>query len=101
MQSFLVRYAFPCDRCNRCRFSSQPHRDNPRGLEPLLDDGIIDAVIHPLKSGKEASVYFVAMGNAVRCAKVYKDANRRGFHKLATYQGCGARTVASMRALAP
>jgi RIO kinase 1 len=58
----------------------------PRGLDPLLDDGIIDAVIRPLKSGKEASVYLVQMGSAVRCAKVYKDATRRGFHKLAEYQ---------------
>jgi RIO kinase 1 len=58
----------------------------PRGLEKLLEDGIIDSVIRPLKSGKEASVYLVAMGDAVRCAKVYKEANRRGFHKLAEYQ---------------
>lgn len=58
----------------------------PRGLDHLLDDGIIDFVIRPLKSGKEASVYLVQMGNVVRCAKVYKDATRRGFHKLAEYQ---------------
>ena len=58
----------------------------PRGLEQLLEDGIIDSVIRPLKSGKEASVYLVAMGSSVRCAKVYKEAQRRGFHKLAEYQ---------------
>jgi len=58
----------------------------PRGLEPLIEDGIIDAVIRPLKSGKEASVYLVACGSAVRCAKVYKEAEKRGFHKLAEYQ---------------
>lgn len=58
----------------------------PRGLESLLEDGIIDAVIRPLKSGKEASVYLVAMGREVRCAKVYKDATQRGFHRLAEYQ---------------
>ena len=58
----------------------------PRGLEPLIDDGIIDEVVRPLKSGKEASVYLVACGDALRCAKVYKDANHRGFQKLAQYQ---------------
>jgi len=58
----------------------------PRGLQPLIDDGIIDEVVRPLKSGKEAAVFLVASGNALRCAKVYKDANHRGFQKLAQYQ---------------
>jgi RIO kinase 1 len=72
----------------------------PRGLEPLLDDGIIDAVIRPLKSGKEASVYLVAMGDVVRCAKVYKEANHRGFHKLAEYQeGRRSRRTRDARAM--
>ena len=31
-----------------------------------------------LKSGKEASVYVVACGADIRCAKVYKDAEHRG-----------------------
>lgn len=72
----------------------------PRGLEQLLEDGIIDSVIRPLKSGKEASVYLVAMGSAVRCAKVYKEANRRGFHKLAEYQeGRRSRSSRDARAM--
>lgn len=58
----------------------------PRGLQPLIDEGVIDEVVRPLKSGKEASVYLVACGSALRCAKVYKDANHRGFQKLAQYQ---------------
>ncbi len=58
----------------------------PKGLVPLIDDGIVDSVIRQLKSGKEASVYLVACGSDVRCAKVYKEAERRGFHKLAQYQ---------------
>lgn len=58
----------------------------PRGLEPLIQEGVIDAVVRPLKSGKEASVYLVACGAVQRCAKVYKDANHRGFQKLAQYQ---------------
>jgi RIO kinase 1 len=43
-------------------------------------------VIRRLRSGKEATVFIVACGDAIRCAKVYKDANQRGFHRLAEYQ---------------
>jgi RIO kinase 1 len=58
----------------------------PKGLQPLIDDGIIDRVVLRLKSGKEASVYLVESGGEIRCAKVYKEAEQRGFHKLAHYQ---------------
>src|SRR5688500_829066 len=58
----------------------------PAQLQPLIEDGIIDAVIRRLRSGKEASVFLVSCGGEVRCAKVYKEANHRGFHKLAAYQ---------------
>ena len=58
----------------------------PRGLQPLIEDGIVDAVLGQLKSGKEASVFLVACGSHVRCAKVYKDAQHRGFHRLAEYR---------------
>jgi RIO kinase 1 len=58
----------------------------PKGLQPLIDDGMVDTVVRSLKSGKEASVYIVACGNQLRCAKVYKEAEHRGFHKLAQYQ---------------
>jgi RIO kinase 1 len=58
----------------------------PKGLQPLIDDGMVDTVVRSLKSGKEASVYIVACGGQLRCAKVYKEAERRGFHKLAQYQ---------------
>ena len=58
----------------------------PKGLQALIDDGRIDRVLRQLKSGKEASVFVVACGDQVRCAKVYKDAEHRGFHKLAAYQ---------------
>lgn len=73
----------------------------PRGLEPLIEDGIIESVIRPLKSGKEASVYVVDCGNGViRCAKVYKEAEKRGFHKLAEYQeGRRARGSRDQRAM--
>ena len=58
----------------------------PKGLQPLIDDGMVDTVVRSLKSGKEASVYIVDCGGQLRCAKVYKEAERRGFHKLAQYQ---------------
>lgn len=58
----------------------------PKSLEPLVRDGLIDEVIRPLKSGKEAAVYVVLSEGEVRCAKVYKDVNKRGFHKQAQYQ---------------
>lgn len=66
-----------------------------------MDDGIIDAVVRQLKSGKEASVFLVACGSEIRCAKVYKDAEKRGFHKLAEYQeGRRARGSRDARAMA-
>ncbi len=58
----------------------------PKSLEALIADGFIDEVIHPLKSGKEAAVYVVLSEGEIRCAKVYKAANKRGFHKQALYQ---------------
>ena len=58
----------------------------PKSLEPLVRDGLIDEVIRPLKSGKEAAVYVVLAEGAIRCAKVYKEANKRGFHSQALYR---------------
>ena len=58
----------------------------PSGLQPLIDDGVIDAVMRPLKSGKEAAVYVVRAGNEVRCAKVYKDMAQRSFQQRVQYQ---------------
>jgi len=58
----------------------------PAGLQALIDDGVIDEVLRPLKSGKEASVYVVRSCNEVRCAKVYKDMAQRSFQQRAQYQ---------------
>jgi RIO kinase 1 len=58
----------------------------PAGLQPLIEDGIIDEVIRALKSGKEASVYLVRCGTEIRCAKVYKDMGQRSFQQRAQYQ---------------
>jgi RIO kinase 1 len=58
----------------------------PSGLQALIDDGVIDEVLRPLKSGKEASVYVVRSGDDVRCAKVYKDMAQRSFQARSQYQ---------------
>lgn len=58
----------------------------PKRLQPLVDDGLIDEVIRPLMSGKEASVYVVRCGDEIRCAKVYKEADKRSFKQAVQYQ---------------
>jgi len=58
----------------------------PPGLQPLIEDGVIDEVVRPLKSGKEATVYLVRSGAQLRCAKVYRDMSQRSFQKRAQYQ---------------
>ena len=73
----------------------------PKSLEPLVLDGLVDEVIRPLKSGKEAAVYVVLSEGQVRCAKVYKEANKRGFHKQSLYQeGRKVRNSRQARAMA-
>ena len=58
----------------------------PQGLQALIDDGVIDEVLRPLKSGKEAAVFVVRCGDEVRCAKVYKDMAQRSFQQRVQYQ---------------
>ncbi|MDO9599278.1 MAG: PA4780 family RIO1-like protein kinase [Azoarcus sp.] len=57
----------------------------PSRIEPLVTDGLVDKVLRQLMSGKEAMVYVVQCGDEIRCAKVYKEANKRGFHKAVDY----------------
>ena len=57
----------------------------PKRLAPLLEDGLIDDVIRQLMSGKEAMVFVVRSGGEVRCAKVYKEANKRSFRQSVDY----------------
>jgi RIO kinase 1 len=57
----------------------------PPRLAPLLEDGLIDDVIRQLMSGKEAMVFVVRCGEEVRCAKVYKEANKRSFRQSVDY----------------
>lgn len=58
----------------------------PKRLEALVRDGLIDEVLRPLKSGKEAAVYVVRLDGEIFCAKVYKDAQQRSFQQQSVYQ---------------
>ncbi len=57
----------------------------PKRLKPLFDDGLIDTVVRQLMSGKEAMVFVVRLGDATRCAKVYKEADKRSFRQAVDY----------------
>jgi len=57
----------------------------PKRLEPLIEDGLIDSVVRQLMSGKEATVFVVNCGNETRCAKVYKEADKRSFRQAVDY----------------
>ena len=73
----------------------------PKRIQPLIQDGLVDEVLYALKSGKEAAVYVVRSEGAVRCAKVYKEASQRGFHKQAQYrEGRQVRNSRKARAMA-
>ncbi|BAP41793.1 serine protein kinase RIO [Pseudomonas sp. 21LCFQ02] len=73
----------------------------PKRIEPLIEDGLVDEVLRPLMSGKEAAVYVVRCGKQLRCAKVYKEANKRSFRQAAEYQeGRKVRNSRQARAMA-
>lgn len=76
-----------------------PSMKTPKRIEPLVHDGLVDEVIRPLMSGKEAAVYIVRCGSEIRCAKVYKEADKRGFKQSVLYQE-GRKTRNSRRARA-
>lgn len=67
----------------------------PKRLQPLVDDGLVDEVLHQLMSGKEAQVFVVRCGDAIRCAKVFKEAKKRSFKQAVEYQE--GRTVRNSR----
>jgi len=58
----------------------------PKRILPLVEHGLVDEVIGRLMSGKEADVFIVRCGSEIRCAKVYKEANKRGFKQAVLYQ---------------
>jgi len=71
----------------------------PKRIQPLVDEGLVDEVLRPLMSGKEAAVFVVRCGDQIRCAKVYKDASQRSFKQAVQYQE-GRKVRSSRRARA-
>src|SRR6188768_4111277 len=71
----------------------------PKRIEPLVQDGLVHEVIRQLMSGKEATVYVVRCGEDTRCAKVYKEADKRSFRQSVDYTE-GRRVKNSRRARA-
>jgi RIO kinase 1 len=71
----------------------------PKRIEPLVEAGLVDSVSRQLMSGKEAMVYVVRCGGEVRCAKVYKEADKRAFRQSVDYTE-GRRVKNSRRARA-
>ena len=57
----------------------------PKRLQPLVEEGVIDSVERQLMSGKEAMVFIVRCGAESRCAKVYKEADKRSFRQAVDY----------------
>ncbi|MBK7586380.1 MAG: hypothetical protein IPI67_40105 [Myxococcales bacterium] len=73
----------------------------PDSLVALLDYGVLDDVVRPLMSGKEAQVYLVVSGGRYAVAKVYKDAQDRSFKHRAEYtEGRKVRNSRDQRAIA-
>lgn len=58
----------------------------PKRIQPLVDEGLVDEVIRPLMSGKEADVFIVRSGGEVRCAKIYKESEKRSFKQAVQYR---------------
>lgn len=73
----------------------------PRRMKSLVEEGLVDEVLGQLKSGKEAQIYVVRCGDAIRCAKVYKEAHQRSFKQAVQYQeGRKVRNSRRTRAMA-
>jgi RIO kinase 1 len=58
----------------------------PKCFDTLVLNGFVDDVVRQLMSGKEADVYVVLSHGEIRCAKVYKEAEKRSFSQQAQYQ---------------
>ena len=72
----------------------------PESLQILLDEGILEEVVRPLKSGKEAQVYLVHADERLCVAKVYKDVERRSFKNRGSYtEGRKSKNSRDMRAI--
>jgi RIO kinase 1 len=57
----------------------------PDRLRAMIEDGFIQRIIRPLKSGKEAEVFVVEADGEICAAKVYKELHRRNFRQRQDY----------------
>ncbi len=72
----------------------------PKRILPLVEEGLVDEVIRQLMSGKEAVVYVVRCGHEIRCAKVYKEPEKRAFRQAVDYtQGRNVKNSRRARAM--
>jgi RIO kinase 1 len=72
----------------------------PESLETLIEYGIIQEVIRPLMSGKEAQVFIVVAAGEECVAKVYKEATHRTFKHRSDYtEGRRTRNTRDQRAI--
>jgi RIO kinase 1 len=72
----------------------------PDTLTSLVDQGVIEQVLRPLMSGKEAQIYLVVAGGTECVAKIYKEAQNRTFKHRADYtEGRKVRNSRDQRAI--
>jgi RIO kinase 1 len=72
----------------------------PSSLTSLVEEGVIEEVVRPLMSGKEAEVFLVLAGGELRVAKIYKEAQNRSFKNRAEYtEGRKVRNSRDARAI--
>lgn len=72
----------------------------PDPLRTLIDDGVVQQVLRPLKSGKEASLFVVRVEGRICAAKVYKEAKHRSFRQRQDYvEGRQVRNTRLQRAM--
>jgi RIO kinase 1 len=72
----------------------------PKELDELIDIGVIEQILRPLQSGKEAQVFLVRHKGEERIAKVYKDAQNRSFKHRSQYtEGRKVRNSRQSRAM--
>lgn len=72
----------------------------PESLAGAVDCGVIQEVVRPLMSGKEAQVYVVVVADTECVAKVYKEASQRTFKHRAEYaEGRRTRNSRDQRAI--
>ncbi len=86
---------------SKTRHAGGPPIRVPDCLLPLVEQGVISEVVRPLLSGKEAQIYLVRVGDDLRVAKAYKNAQHRSFKHRSQYtEGRKVRNTRDQRAMA-